>query len=231
MTNEVRTFIEEHVPAIADAVIARARPCVYANPAEQPDDAIPSGGSKFGGRPDVPLGFTWPMTADGPCWFVAQVNLRDLNRFDTGLRLPSDGLLSFFYHDRRGPAGTESRVYLFREPSLHRIEVVSDPRYATVFQEWHFAPRAFEFHQGYSLPDEIDAIHWEEFEEFREAFGERFHGGIHQFFGRPRYRTPPPGQQLLASFGEVEDRYLYYIPEPADGAFDLSKVNVVYECT
>jgi hypothetical protein len=231
MNEEVRAFIRENFPSLAAAVMAQVRPCVYAMPVKQADEDIPLGVSKFGGRPDVPAGFEWPTTADGPCWFVAQVSLRDLNRFDTGFVLPPDGLLSFFYHDRWGPAGTVSRVYLFRERSLDRIAVVADPRYAAVFREWNFAPRALEFNQGYCLPDEIEALGWEEWDEFREAFDEHFDGGIHQFFGLPRHRTPPPGQQLLASFGQVEDRYLYYIPDAADGTLDLSKVQVIYECT
>lgn len=122
-------------------------------------------------------------------------------------------------------------MYLFREQSLERVAVVPDSRYAAGSHQRHFAPRSLEFHQGYCLPNEIEALGWEEFEEFREAFDERSQGGIHQFFGLPQYRTPPPGQQLLASFGEVEDRYLYYVPEPRGGSLDLSKVNVVYECT
>jgi hypothetical protein len=95
-----------------------------------------------------------------------------------------------------------------------------------------------EFHQGYCLP-EVDELPpgslgvgmRDEYEVFTDVFEEEFLGGIHQFFGRPRYSTPPPGQQLLASFGEVNDRYLYYIPDPRGGALDLSAVTVVYECT
>jgi uncharacterized protein YwqG len=239
MNQRVREFIEKNIPALASVVIARTRPCVYALPEKHDDDKIAIGASKFGGCPDVPADFVWPMTADGPCWFVAQINLRDLNRFETGFRLPPNGLLSFFYHDRRGSAGSESKVYLFEELNLQRISVVRDPRYKADMHKRDFFSRALEFHQGYCLPEDINELglppsdprRSEDYDDFREAFYEEFLGGIHQFFGRPRYHDAPAGQQLLASFGEVEDRYLYNVPDPANGTLDLSKVIVVYECT
>lgn len=51
----------------------------------------------LGGEPDLPDTVEWPVFDDIPQAFIAQVNLADLAGFDLGNRLPTSGLLSFFY--------------------------------------------------------------------------------------------------------------------------------------
>lgn len=68
---------------------------------------LPVGSSKFGGRPDVPAGFTWPyFTTDTPddeqvtprpLAFLAQFSCAQLSALDPEGLLPKTGLLSFFY--------------------------------------------------------------------------------------------------------------------------------------
>ena len=68
-------------------------------------DILP-GGSKFGGKPDVPADFQWPYyegeTFDGikknrPLSFLAQMNCAEIAAFDTEHKLPESGMLYFFY--------------------------------------------------------------------------------------------------------------------------------------
>lgn len=65
-----------------------------------------SDGSHFGGQPDVPPDFIWPVftgtNAKGtkqtrPLAFLAQFNCAELAVYDTEHLLPQQGLLSFFY--------------------------------------------------------------------------------------------------------------------------------------
>ena len=68
---------------------------------------LPAGCSKFGGRPDVPAGFVWPVfetkTLDDdtvkprPLAFLAQFDCARLAGLDPEGLLPRTGLLSFFY--------------------------------------------------------------------------------------------------------------------------------------
>ena len=68
---------------------------------------LPAGSSKFGGRPDVPAGFVWPVfetkTFDGeegkprPLAFLAQFDCARLAELDPEGLLHRTGLLSFFY--------------------------------------------------------------------------------------------------------------------------------------
>lgn len=65
------------------------------------------GCTKFGGVPDVPDGFTWPVFETGtyedeqvkprPLAFLAQFNCAELKKLDKNRLLPPAGLLSFFY--------------------------------------------------------------------------------------------------------------------------------------
>ncbi len=60
-------------------------------------DAPLSGGSRFGGVPDVPSDFVWPRFSDQPLGFFAQINCAEIARFDPDQTLPLTGLLSVFY--------------------------------------------------------------------------------------------------------------------------------------
>lgn len=65
------------------------------------------GGTRFGGRPDVPRGFVWPYfetdTFDDkevkprPLAFLAQFDLEEISKYDTEGLLPRTGTLAFFY--------------------------------------------------------------------------------------------------------------------------------------
>lgn len=89
------------------------------------------GGSRFGGKPDVPDDFAWPVYQNMPLTFLAQLSCEELSAFDINNELPNTGLLSFFYaldnecfgYDYRDKEGF--RVFWFdgTQP-LHRQEFV-----------------------------------------------------------------------------------------------------------
>ena len=87
------------------ALSALARPAIRIRPVPCKDDDIPLGGSKFGGKPDLTHGFDWPVHDGLPLSFIAQFDCRELQRFEAGALLPSDGLLSFFYDVEEQPWG------------------------------------------------------------------------------------------------------------------------------
>lgn len=66
-----------------------------------PSGKLATGTSRFWGNPDLPEDFDFPsyINEDGdeyPYFFVCQVNLEELAKFDTSTMLPKKGLLSFF---------------------------------------------------------------------------------------------------------------------------------------
>lgn len=76
------------------------------------DSDLPIGASRFGGEPDVPGHFTWPMHEGLPLTFLAQINLSEVG----DSRLPTDGWLLFFYAE-----AAETACLLAEEATAFRV--------------------------------------------------------------------------------------------------------------
>lgn len=71
----------------------------------EPRDDCPPGSSKLGGQPDLPAAFDWPVYRGRRLDFVLQVDLREVAPLGPRDRLPSAGVLSFFYDLEEQPWG------------------------------------------------------------------------------------------------------------------------------
>ncbi len=85
----------------ADTLAAMVEPGVRLSPVPGDDAELPLGATKLGGRPDLVPGTPWPEFRGLPHSFVAQVNLADVADLPGAQRLPSSGLLSFFFDSRQ----------------------------------------------------------------------------------------------------------------------------------
>lgn len=147
---EAEQLIRQTAPArLQDAIIERLLPAIALS-AEPTDDAeIAVGASKFGGAPDVPDGFEWPIWDERPLSFVAQINLDELAPFDIEDKLPSSGVLSFFYfmmNEDEWPCGEIEekdgwRVFHFAE-ALTRVSLPKKARVEDRLATATLAPRA-----------------------------------------------------------------------------------------
>ena len=213
-------FIRTEVPERFDELVAAAVPFVGAETEACSELAIALGESKFCGQPDLPPDFDWPMSSDGPCHFVGQLNLATLSSFETMRRLPEHGLLSFFYHDPGGtPAGADSIVLYFDDPqTLVRTPVVTDTRWGERFHQDHQFSRRFLFSQCYAI--DTDDFKHDDARELVDHFNDTFADSHHQFFGIPRYSWENVGSRMiLGSFGDWSDRLIFslsliHISEP-----------------
>lgn len=241
--DDVAQWIDALVPESLRQVVSSAvHPCINGKSIRCAEGDIGIGASKLCGRPDVPASFEWPMTPDGPCWFLGQLNLSECCGFHTGYKLPQQGILSFFYHDEGGPAGPESRIFLFQPDGLVRTEVVIDERWPHVHTDSLY-PRALILSQGWALPNWDDLLSDDQKEEHGDLmfdltwdFNDRFAEHDTHFFGviGPTLSTGrlPAGHQLLASFGDdIEDRIIYSVPQAEVGVFTGAELYVDYECT
>ncbi len=71
---EAETLIRQHAPArLQEPLIALLRPAIALSATRTDDALIPLGASKFGGAPDVPADFEWPMWNEKPLGFLARV--------------------------------------------------------------------------------------------------------------------------------------------------------------
>ena len=129
---------------------------------------LPAGSSKFGGRPDVPAGFVWPvfetktldddMVKPRPLAFLAQFDCARLAGLDPEGLLPRTGLLSFFYElgsQRWGydpkDAGC-ARVFWFDGEPLAPAEFPQD-----LEEDFRLPELAAELSSGTDAPDFQDA--------------------------------------------------------------------------
>src|SRR5262249_22142633 len=101
--------------AIVGKMLTGLKPSVRLLPS--PKSKPPVGGTRAGGRPDLPDGVEWPRTeeTDEPMPFVLQVNLAEAAPFDVEGTLPKTGLLSFFFYTEDEDSGEEGRVLYFPE--------------------------------------------------------------------------------------------------------------------
>ncbi len=97
-------------------------------------------GSRFGGKPALPVGFEWPRfeaenyegeTANRPLSFLCQINLAEIVAFDKDVLLPKKGLLLFFYEQESSKWGFDtedsgcSRVFYFED--TENVELMDFP--------------------------------------------------------------------------------------------------------
>ena len=128
------------------------------------------GGTRFGGRPDVPRGFEWPAyegegmhgkVAKRPLSFIAQFDCAELAKYDAEHLLPDHGVLSFFYEMDSMRWGFNpkdkgcARVYWFEDSAaLEEAEFPDD-----LAEDYRFPALAVKMRAEPSLPG------WEDFIE------------------------------------------------------------------
>lgn len=129
--------------------------------------ALAVGSSKFGGHPDVPADFVWPMfetktwdddqVKERPLAFLAQFDCAQLAPLDKDGLLPQEGVLSFFYELGSQRWGFDpkdrgcARVYWFEGP-LAPAEFPVE-----LEEEFRLPELAAELSQAADAPDFQDA--------------------------------------------------------------------------
>lgn len=151
------------------------------------------GSSRFGGAPDVPEDFVWPVfetdTFDDktvkprPLSFLAQFRCEELAPYDSGELLPKTGVLSFFYEidsQKWGYAPQNAgcaRVYWFED--IRQLSRGEFPQ--SLEEELRFPEMKIKFERIRSLPDYEDfacGFSGEEYngawDVFRKVIGDKF---------------------------------------------------------
>jgi uncharacterized protein YwqG len=72
------------------------------------DEDLTLGVTKIGGQPDVLSDTRWPEWRGAPLFFLAQIRLVDIAKYDLDGELPRAGMISYFF-DYTNEAKTGSR--------------------------------------------------------------------------------------------------------------------------
>lgn len=158
------------------------------------------GGTRFGGQPDVPPGFVWPVftgTDDSgepetrPLSFLAQFVCAGLAPYDSGHLLPGTGLLSFFYETGLQPWGFDphdagcARVFWFPDAAV----LDKAPFPAGLPEEARFPMRNIQVTPALSFPD------WDDFLiQYPDVSDDEAFFAARQALGVP---VPDDGSKLL----------------------------------
>ncbi|MGG3798683.1 YwqG family protein [Metabacillus fastidiosus] len=140
------------------------------------EDDIPVGSSKFGGLPDLPSNFSFPVYNDGYLTFLVQLNLEEAKPFDKNNLLPNKGILYFFYDIMEQPWGMDEEdegcfKVLYFDGHLEQLKRTPYPEET----EDYFPLPAYKvvFDERFTFPEEFEGMKWndegiEDFYEFRE---------------------------------------------------------------
>lgn len=151
---------------------------------------LAKGSSKFGGQPDLPKDFKWyyfkgkapsnPDIEDRPLSFLAQINCEEIKEYDIDKRLPSRGILYFFYelesmvwgfnHKDKGCA----KVYYY-DGDISRLERTDFPE--SMKKDYIMPEIKLSFSSNFNAPDyeelydNYDFDLWEEYNDFLKKEG------------------------------------------------------------
>ncbi len=187
---EAEQLIQKHAPErLQSQLIALLRPAIALSATRTEDEQIPLSASKFGGAPDVPSDFEWPMWNDKPLGFLAQMDLEEVAPFDAEELLPKSGLLLFFYDFEEMPWGGEKedvgswRVFWFDEP-LNRT---SPPEEISELNRDFLPSCLISFETEWTIPDtwelkeDLDDATFDQYTNFFSMLGRQ--QNIHRVFG------------------------------------------------
>ena len=149
-------------------------------------EPLPIGASKYGGQPDVPDGFEWPIDKDGrPLSLLLQINCADIAALDKENLLPKSGMLYFFYQVSEQPwdnTTNGARVLYFDAP-IAKLHKKNYPNNLT--EEETITERALQFKVDISYPSFDDLLglsqdsqylidHWDEYTAAYERLAEDY---------------------------------------------------------
>jgi uncharacterized protein YwqG len=195
---------EQAQEIIKQEIVQLLRPSIRIWPKKSAGSPI---GSRFGGLPAVPPGWTWPFAEEEPFVFLAQINCAELGELAQSHNLPDRGLLSFFGdHDEiNGIPSNGGAVFYFEDANglaLTTLPMEEDEPLPTCDMD---------FYETYELPhpfsDVITALGFDR--ELRDSYFDLYKALAQ--FGFDEKQTQDDISKLLGwpdlIQGEVEDHH------------------------
>jgi len=185
-------LIDRGLARVANELANSALPCTTVKTRGAKDEDISIGSSKFGGRPDAPSDFDWPMWNDRPLAFLGQLNLPTVSRWNHNDNLPTSGLLSFFYDSEQSTWGFDPNdrgswsVRHFEDVNLTRQSMP-----AGLPDDAKYTPCELSFGHGLTLPGwetpivELLKLTDDEQDKYLEIC-DSLETGEHHLFGHPQ---------------------------------------------
>lgn len=179
-----------------EEILKSSKPCIRLFPSTCKDEEIPIGASKFGGDPDLPVGFNIPKYKNNTFSFLAQINCQDISQYDIESILPEKGFIYFFYECQNFVSGIEItdknywKVMYYDGP---RENLKRTPISQYLSKGNFFTPALVEEKLGVSFADldshELENMEWEDYGDSYIQFLEYFEKKVkstHHLLGQPK---------------------------------------------
>jgi len=181
---EARRAIEAAAPAALHPLLDSAVPSIRLRATLPTSRRLPLGGSRLGGRPDLPVGHRWPTAGGTPMAFLAQLRLDEISPTAPAGALPSDGLLVVFVGlEPDGGYPTDERAVRAEIVNSSGLKRRGWPK--RLVEDLQFRAAAIEPEPSLSLPadppaPDVDAAAWARVLEIAASVAPH-----HQMLGHP----------------------------------------------
>jgi uncharacterized protein YwqG len=191
----IKSYIIKNETEYSHELLGILKPSLYIISAKEKSNKV---SSKFGGIPDVPKNFEYPLSDNKPLTFLGQILLNDLTHFKNISLIPTDGILYFFidtnivnrYPNRKNEfkvifSSKSNKDDLMPYENNKDVRVINES-FLNFFEDYSFpAYQDYEMLQlkkkGIDLDEKIDEI----IELKSESLGYISNVG-HQAFGNPK---------------------------------------------
>lgn len=204
-----------------EKIIKLIKPAIGILTKKMESDNLKIGGSKIGGKPDLPKDVSWPRVNDKDLVFCAQYNILELKKFDTENLLPEKGILYIFI----GISGEwnefsmeQKDCKIFFIENLEDLERKEYPR--TLNVEGKVEPAEIRYFESLTIPDD-ENYKLIEFDEKYEDFYFHFYQDTEEYIAEELNDFAENMHQILGEDKSVQSSIVY--------EFSRIELNISYE--
>jgi uncharacterized protein YwqG len=184
-----------------EKIIKLIKPAIGILTKKLESDNLKIGGSKIGGKPDLPKDISWPRLNDSDLVFCAQYNFSEIKKFDVENLLPEKGMLYVFI----GINGEYNEFSIEQKDCkiffIENLEDLERKEYPTTLKtEGKVEPAEIQYFESITIPDDENykLIYFDEkYEDFyfhfyqdtEEYIAEELNGiadNMHQILGEDK---------------------------------------------
>jgi uncharacterized protein YwqG len=204
-----------------EKIIKLIKPAIGILTKKLESDNLKIGGSKIGGKPDLPKDISWPRLNDSDLVFCAQYNISELKKFDVENLLPQRGMLYIFigiYGEWNEFSIEQKDCKIFYIENLEDLERKEYP--TTLNIEGKVEPAEIQFFESLTIPDDENykLIY---FDEKYEDFYFHFYQDTEEYIAEELNDYADNMHQILGEDKSIQSSVVY--------EFSRKELNVSYD--
>lgn len=207
-----------------EKIIKLIKPAIGILTKKMESDNLKIGGSKIGGKPDLPKDISWPRLNDSDLVFCAQYNISELKKFDVENLLPEKGMFYIFIgiNGEFNEFSVEQKDYkIFFIENLEELERKEYP--TTLKKEGKVEPAEIHYFESLTIPDDENykLIY---FDEKYEDFYFYFYQDTEEYIAEELNQNADNMHQILGEDKSIQSSVVYeFSREELDVSYDEYK--------